>query len=808
MSAPAIRRRLLCRGTVQGVGFRPAVYRLATALELGGWVLNDPQGVTIEVEGPAVAVARFIDELPAALPSLAHLESCVVAEIEPIGEAAFTVQASRAGDRARGSLPADTALCEACRTDMERPGDRRFHYPFTTCSNCGPRFSIVYKLPYDRTRTSMACFPLCPDCAREYTAPRDRRFHAEPLGCPACGPRLWLAGERASPAEGSEALARVRAALAEGSIVALKGLGGFQLACRADREDAVARLRERKQRPCKPLAIMARDLAAARRVVHLTPADEALLVSAPAPILLATRRAAGPIAPSVAPGLADLGVMVPTTPLHIELFRGAGYDYLVMTSGNLSDEPIACGNREALARLRGIADLFLLHDRDVVRRLDDSVARTADRGPFLVRRSRGYVPRPLPLPAATPRALLALGGHLQATACLALGDEAVLSQHVGDLDNDEARRFLREAAEGIGELLQARPEALVVDPHPDYPSTWVGEAWAGEAGIPLLRAQHHLAHAAAVLAEHGAFPRLGERAAALVLDGTGWGPDGTAWGGECLVVEGDLAWRRAGHLAPFPLVGGEQAVREPWRVAVALLAQADGADPDAIGRLVADLPLGQLVTREQVRNVARLSRQGHWPLATGAGRLCEAAGALLGLTAVNRYEGEAAALCEAAALPGASAPCGPVLPIPRGPRDPRQQLPAARLLAAVAAHWRATRSAGACAAAFHATLSRMLVELAVATLPPDVTGVALGGGCFVNRLLREGVAHGLEAAGYTVWLPQAVPPGDGGLAYGQAALAAMSLAREVEPRLEGSEPCALPFPCSSSSGVGTKGPWS
>ena len=784
-TATAVRCRLLCHGTVQGVGFRPAVYRLATSLDLGGWVLNDPQGVTIEIEGPPGAVAQFEERLPRELPSLARLETCTATDVDALGETTFGVRASRKGDRARGSIPPDTALCEACRADMRRSADRRFRFPFTTCSHCGPRFSIVRELPYDRVQTSMACFPLCPDCAREYTNPRDRRFHAEPLCCPACGPHLWLTDPTGrSLAEDGVALDRVRTALAEGWIVALKGLSGFQLACRADREESVARLRERKRRPSKPFAVMARDLAAARRIVALTGEDEALLGSEHAPILLAPVSAQGLVAAGVAPGLSDLGVMLPTTPLHVELFRDAAYDLMIMTSGNTSDEPIACGNHEALEQLRDIGDLFLLHDRDIVRRLDDSVARTAACGAFVVRRSRGYVPRPMPLPETAPRAVLALGGHLQATACLALGDEAVLSQHVGDLDNDAARGFLREAAEGITELLQAHPEALAVDEHPDYPSTWLGEAWARDAQVPLQRVQHHLAHAAAVLAEHRAFPQVGERAAAIVLDGTGWGPDGTAWGGECLLIGGDLIWQRAGHLGAFPLVGGERAVREPWRVAVALLTQAESGDVNAVVKAAADLPMARLISPEQVRTVARLSLSHNWPQATGAGRLCEAVGALLGLTAVNRYEGEAAALCEAAASGVAHGTAGQILPVEFDADDSPGVLPAAHLLAAVAAHWRQTRSQAACAAAFHATFCRLVTGMVAAVVPRDITGVALGGGCLVNRMMREGLARSLEGAGHTVWLPCAVPPGDGGLAYGQAVLAAVSLARDVEPKLE------------------------
>ncbi len=786
MSAPlAIRRRLVCRGTVQGVGFRPAVYRLATTLELSGWVLNDPEGVTIEVEGPPEAVARFVERLPIELPGPAALDACEVSTIPLGGEGGFTVRASREGAEARGSLPPDTALCDACRADLERTGDRRRGFPFTTCSHCGPRFSIVRTLPYDRQRTSMACFPLCPECEREYTDPADRRFHAEPLCCPACGPRLRLLDAAgAERARAADALAQARSLLSAGRILAIKGLGGFQLACRGDWEAPVRELRDRKRRPRKPLAVMARDLESSRRLVELEAAHEAVLTSRHAPILLARRRADAAIAPGVSPGLADLGVMIPTTPLHVELFREADYDVLVMTSGNVSDEPICCGNREALTRLGAIADAFLLHDRDVVRRLDDSVARTEPGGAFLVRRSRGYVPLPLPLPEPVPKPVLALGGHLQTTACLAVGDEAVLSQHVGDLDNDEARAFLEEAARGVAELLQARPAALAVDLHRDYPSTWLGEAWSRADRIPLLRYQHHLAHAAGVLAEHGVFPARGERAAALVLDGTGWGPDGTAWGGECLLLGGDLRWRRAGHLRPFPLVGGEQAVREPWRVAVALLTQVARGDVEAVVRRVAALPLGQLVSDEQVRTVARLSSRGQWPLATGAGRLFEACGALLGLSAVNHYEGEAAALCEAVLAgdaDGASAARpADALTLSAG----GSVVPTDLILDAAARELEAGGNACAAASILHATLAALLADLVSATAGRDVTDVALGGGCLVNRPLRDLLASRLREAGYRVWLPRAVPPGDGGTAYGQAVLAAVSLARGVEPMME------------------------
>ncbi|MFH1177762.1 MAG: carbamoyltransferase HypF, partial [Acidobacteriota bacterium] len=602
------RARLTCRGVVQGVGFRPAVHRLANGLHLAGWVCNGPDGVVIEIEGAPVAVDSFVERLPRTLPPLARLDGLGVEAVEPQGEAEFAIRESVGGPRERAQVPPDTALCAACRADLEDPGNRRFHYPFTTCTDCGPRFSLVHALPYDRERTSMSCFPLCPTCAREYTDPADRRFHAEPVCCPACGPRLWVVGpgsglrapgsgtlgRELAASEGSEALRRVREALERGAIVAVKALGGFQLACRADDESAVARLRERKRRPAKPFAVMARDLLTARQLVRLTAEDERLLGSPQAPVLLAPRTDDAGVAASIAPGLADLGVMLPTTPLHVELFRGAAYGALVMTSGNASDEPICRGNREALERLGGIADLFLLHDRDVVRRVDDSVLRSSPEGPIMLRRARGSVPAALALPLPAGEPVLALGGFLQATACLAAGEHAFLSQHVGDLDSEPARAFLREVVGGLEEFLQTRPRLIIVDAHPDYPSTWLGEQLAAERRGSALGVQHHLAHAAATLAEHGRFPSAGETVAAITLDGTGWGPDGMAWGGEWLLLDGNLAWRRAAHLEPLPLVGGEAAVREPWRVLAAALALA-GED-----ELLARLPLAALVAPERL----------------------------------------------------------------------------------------------------------------------------------------------------------------------------------------------------------------
>ncbi len=773
--AGLIRLRLVCRGVVQGVGFRPTVHRLASGLGLAGSVANGPDGVVIEVEGPADAVERFADGLPHELPPLARIDALERRALDPIGERGFRVLASDRGRRSHALVPPDTALCGDCRREMEDAGDRRYRYPFTTCTNCGPRFSLVRELPYDRERTSMACFPLCPDCRREYEDPGDRRFHAEPVCCPVCGPTVrLLAGDGSAAAEGDDALRRARTALGDGAVVAVKGLGGFQLACRADADAAVSVLRERKRRPTKPFAVMVRDLDAARRIVALDDAAVAALTSPRAPVVLAPAVDGGGPAAGVAPGLGDVGVMLPTTPLHVELFRDAPFDALVMTSGNLSDEPICRGNREAVERLHAVADLFLVHDRDVVRRVDDSVVRTDAAGTFAVRRARGWVPGDLPLPEPCSAPVLALGGFLQVAACLAVGGRAFPSQHVGDLDSEPARAFLEEVVAGLEAFLQAEGEVVVVDDHPDYPSRWLGERLAAERGGRLMSVQHHVAHAAAVLAEHGRFPVIGDRVAAVSLDGTGFGADGTAWGGEWIVLGGDLGWRRAAHLEPVPLVGGEAAVREPWRVAVAALEQA-GA-----GALAAATPMADAVSSDTLAAVARLSAYAVWPRASGAGRLFEAAGALLGLACRNGYEGEAAARLEAAAARSDEAAPWPEVTLGAG-----TVLPGPALLAAAARRAADGEPAARVAADFHATFCALAADLTARAVPAGVTAVALGGGCLVNRLLRAGLAGALAARGFEPLLPVQAPPGDGGLSYGQVVLGTVAAARGTAPRQEG-----------------------
>jgi hydrogenase maturation protein HypF len=758
------------------VGFRPTIHRIASTLGLVGWVINDPQGATLEIEGPAEVIDTFLARLPTELPPLARLDRFEQESLEPVGEECFEVRTTTLGRREGALVPPDAVLCDDCRQEMEDHNDRRFRYPFTTCTNCGPRFSLVHNLPYDRERTSMGCFPLCPDCNREYTDPLDRRFHAEPVACPACGPRLWLADESGEALDSiADPIAVARDELLAGRVVAIKGLGGFQLACRADSSEVVDRLRRRKRRFGKPFAVMVRNLAAAKRTVDLDPASEDLLLSPRAPIILAPRCDQASVAAEVAPGLDDLGVMLPTTPLHVELLRNPDMPPLVMTSGNLSEEPLCRGNREAVKGLAGIADCFLLHDRDIVRRVDDSVVRTSPRGPALVRRARGWVPEPLPLPVSTPSVTVATGGHLQVTACVAQGEQAFLSQHVGDLDSVPAREFLAEVIDGLVDFLQVEPEMIVADAHPDYPSTWLARDLANRFGVDVMPVQHHLAHTAAVLAEHGRFPDPGEHCLGIALDGTGWGPDGTAWGGEWLSVGGDLHWRRLGHLERLPLVGGESAVREPWRVAVASLARQGEEE------LIGSTPMSAQIDDDRLQTMIRLAADPSWTLASGAGRVFEAVGALLGVGEVNRWEGEAAARLEALAS-RADGRVEPWSDLQIENVDGGLVIPSSMLLVEVARRAAEGEAPAAVAAGFHSTFCRLAAELTVMVTAGERGVVALGGGCAVNRILSSNLAESLEARGFEVLLPKNVPPGDGGLSYGQAVIAAVAAARGVKPR--------------------------
>jgi hydrogenase maturation protein HypF len=769
------RRRVRARvdGTVQGVGFRPYVYRLASELGLDGYVLNDSSGVVVEVEAGADAVELFFARLADDAPPLASVERVSAQPIEPTGEQGFVIRESPRGGEPRAAVTPDSATCDDCLRELFDPRDRRFRYPFVNCTNCGPRFTIVRGVPYDRPYTTMSGFRMCPACQAEYDSPADRRFHAQPNACPECGPSLRLVdgggGQGVRPslpvARSRDAPGATVRALDAGAIVAVKGIGGFHLACRADDEAAVATLRARKHREDKPFALMAPSLASAHELVVVTPEDEALLVSRERPIVLMPRRADAAVATAVAPRSPELGVMLPYSPLHHLLLSDVGAP-LVMTSANISDEPIAYRDEDALERLAGIADLFLLHNRPIQTRTDDSVVRTVARGaerhPLLVRRSRGYVPAALRLPVPAVRPILACGAELKNTFCVAKDQHAWVGHHVGDLENWETLRSFQEGIDHFEHLFAVEPAIVAHDLHPEYMST----KYALEReGVELVGVQHHHAHLAACLAEHGEKgPAVG-----AIFDGTGYGEDGTIWGGELLF--GDLAgYERSGFLWPVPMPGGPAAIREPWRMACAWLAAARGGEPH--------MPplLGGQVEPPRWRSVRALGRSGvASPVTSSVGRLFDAVSALCGIRADVNYEGQAAIELEAACDPDERG----AYPLPLLHRR-RLVLDARVTVRAIDADLAAGTPVAVVAARFHNGLGDATAHAcAVIARDRGTRTVVLSGGSFQNRRLVERTGGVLAAAGLRVLTPERLPAGDGGISYGQAAVAA---AREADVR--------------------------
>ncbi len=739
------RVRARVEGTVQGVGFRPYVFRLADELALGGYVLNDERGVLLEVEGEEEAVSGFLARLAAEAPPLARVETVTPEELAPAGEQAFAILASPRGGVPDALVSPDSATCEDCLAELRDPADRRHRYPFVNCTNCGPRFTIVRGVPYDRRLTTMAGFAMCAACQAEYDDPADRRFHAQPNACPACGPAVRLLP---GAAEGDAAMRAAASALRAGRILAIKSLGGYHLACLAADESAVTALRARKHREEKPFAVMAGDLEAARALVELAPAEEALLAGPERPIVLARRRAGATVAHAVAPDSADLGVMLPYTPLQHVLLADVG-ETLVMTSGNVSDEPIAHEDEDALARLAGIADGFLVHDRAIHTRTDDSIVRAVPgRRALMLRRSRGYVPESLGLPLdASP--LLACGAQLKSTFCLARGRRAWVGHHIGDLANYETLRAFEAGVEHFERLFAVTPELVAHDLHPDYLSTTYALA---RDGAQLIGVQHHHAHLAACLAEHG------ERgpAVGLIFDGTGHGLDGTAWGGE-LLVGGLHGFERAGHLWPTRLPGGDRAVREPWRMACSWLAEAE-----LEGRVTG-------VEEDRWDAVARLARSGlASPVTTSMGRLFDAVAALCGLRAETTYEGQAAQALEACA----AAPDGTDYPLPVLSGE-TLVLDARETIRAVMADVARGIGAPAVSARFHAGVAEgAAAAAALAAERYGLRTVVLSGGVFQNRRLLDATAEAVAARGLRVLAPERLPANDGAISYGQAAIAA------------------------------------
>ena len=755
------RRSVRIRGAVQGVGFRPFVWRLAHELALAGWVRNDPSGVAIEVQGQADALDRFLARLAREAPALARIDAIETHELRADGRREFDIVASGAGPATTG-IAADTAVCTDCLEELFDPRDRRYRYAFINCTGCGPRYTISRALPYDRANTSMAPFALCSACGEEYGDPASRRFHAQPNACAECGPALALCDSAGMRLDQGDVVAAALARLERGEIVAVKGLGGFHLACDARNAAAVARLRARKAREEKPFAVMVANTASLCSLAEVGPAERALLEARERPIVLLQKKSACDVLlGGVAPGIARLGAMLPYTPLQYLLFHEAAGRpdgcawldqaqplVLVMTSANAGGEPLIAANAEALARLGAIADAFVLNDRNVVVRCDDSVVLASGGGPAFIRRARGYTPAPIRLAHFGPP-VLALGGQLKNTVCVTRGNEAFLSQHVGDLDNPESCRALEEAVRHLLHTLEVEPALVAHDLHPDFYSSRYAAAFAARSGLPMLAVQHHHAHIAAVSAEH----RLRAPLLGLALDGAGLGGDQGIWGGELLLVE-DGSAKRIAHLRELKLPGGDRAAREPWRMAASALFEMDRASeiesrfPGCGGAILAQM----------------LARELNSPPTSSAGRWFDAAAGLLGVRETCSYEGQAAMLLEGLAeAHGPAAPAYGAYAI-----DADGTLDLLPLLAFLAG--RQDRGYGA--AVFHSTLAAALAAwVRAASKRTGLRDVVLGGGCFMNRVLTAALRARLETAGLQVFEARQAPPNDGGLALGQAAVA-------------------------------------
>ena len=764
-------------GVVQGVGFRPFVYNLALRLGLRGWVLNHSGGVDLEVEGPPEALDAFVAALSAEAPPLAQIEALAARAMPTQDFTGFEIRQSERQEGRYQLISPDVATCPDCLREVLDPADRRYHYPFTNCTNCGPRFTIIADIPYDRSNTTMRVFPLCPECQREYDDPSNRRFHAQPNACPACGPHLWLADAAGRPLAGAvqhadpAVLERARDLLLSGRIVAIKGLGGFLLACDATNAEAVRTLRERKRRPHKPFAIMVATLEEANAYCRVSPAEEALLTSPQAPIVLLERRPGSAVVPGltvvdgVAPNAHTLGVMLPYTPLHHILLRDVGRP-LVMTSGNLTEEPIAMENDEALRRLGPLADAFLLHNRGIYSRYDDSVWQVvglgADGVAQPVRRARGYTPFPIRLPFAV-RPILAAGPDLKNTFCLARDEYAFVSQHIGDMENLETLEYLEATLALYRHLFRLEPEEMACDLHPDYATTRFALDRAGQDKA-VVRVQHHQAHIAACLADNGWAPGDGA-VIGVALDGTGYGHDGAIWGGEWLV--GDYTgFRRAARLEYLPLPGGDAAIRHPWRIAAGYVYSLLG--PDAVPPwLFHSSPGAESAFYRQI------DRQINTPPTSSMGRLFDAVSALLGICHTATYEAQAAIELEQAAT-GARDLISRAAPYPFGLEEAGDGLMVRLepLLAALLEEMQRETPVPEIAHRFHVTVAQMIEQ--VCRQIREQTGiqtVALSGGCFQNRLLLELAVPLLEQAGFRVLLHRQVPCNDGGVSLGQAVMA-------------------------------------
>ncbi len=747
------RLRIHIQGAVQGVGFRPFVYRLANEYHLTGWVINNSQGVLIEAEGEAETLQKFLLRLEKEKPPRAAIYSLEHSLLDPVGYNQFEIRHSdSAGEKSVLVLP-DIATCDECLNEIFDPANRRYRYPFTNCTNCGPRYTIIESLPYDRPNTTMKHFTMCPECQREYEDPTDRRFHAQPNACPVCGPQLeiWDAHGKCI-AEKDEALQLAAQKILQGEIVAVKGLGGFHLMCDATDVAAVHRLRQRKRREEKPFAVMFPNLDILREYCLISPLEERLLRSPECPIVLLKRQSATDIAENVAPGNPYLGAFLPYTPLHHLLLAEIGRP-VVATSGNLSDEPICIDEQEALVRLNGIADWFLVHNRPILRHVDDSIVRIIAGREVVLRRARGYAPLPIMIPQELPPTL-AVGAHLKNTIAISHGRQVFISQHIGDLETEAAYNAFRHVIQSLQTLYEVHPQQIICDAHPDYLST----KYARESTLPVKTVQHHVAHVFSCMAENELTPPV----LGISWDGTGYGPDGTVWGGEFILVNAD-GWGRVGHLRTFSLPGGEKAVKEPRRSALGLLYELAG------DRVFQTYPLpcwSNVSDTEKKLLLQMLAKNINSPRTSSMGRLFDAVAAICGLRSINRFEGQAAMELEFCIPTGESDAVYPfeIKPVKKAGNPDLFVIDWQKMIQHLLADAEARLPVGEISRKFHNTLTEMMIAAAKRTA---IEKVVLSGGCFQNKYLGERAIWRLSEEGFQPYFHQRVPPNDGGIALGQ-----------------------------------------
>jgi hydrogenase maturation protein HypF len=759
-----IRKRIRLTGAVQGVGFRPFIYRLARDLGLNGWVLNDASGVQIEVEGEGPAIRKFIELIPVRKPAMAHIESLEHKALRPVGYTKFEIRMSLGREERTVQVIPDIATCGECLSEMNTKGERRYRYPFTNCTNCGPRYTIIEKLPYDRPSTTMSGFTMCPDCKREYEAPEDRRFHAQPIACPVCGPRVTLTDAKGRKvAERDDALIQSAKKVGEGLILAMKGLGGFLLICDARNLATVKRLRAKKYREEKPFAVMFPTLEEIKEHCEVAPQEQELLLSPQSPIVLVKKRGKGGIAENVAPSNPFLGVMLPYAPLHHLLMDELGFP-VVATSGNKTDDPIAIDNDEALQRLGGVADFFLMHDRPILRRVDDSVVRVVGGQTMMLRRARGYAPKPVPFANPDGIHVLGLGGHLKNTIGFSQGNNIFVSQHVGDLEAYEALQSFNEILASLKDLYEFSPDTVAVDLHPGYISTKVGEdmVQSGSKGAPdLQRVQHHHAHIASCMCDNGVDgPVLG-----VSWDGVGYGTDGVAWGSEFLVSTFN-DFERLAHFLPFRLVGGEQAARRPSRSALGTLYQTFG--DDILSDRLSEVPAISCFDRNELVTLRDCLKTGfNSPLVCGMGRLFDAVSSIIGVRQECSFEGQAAMELEFEAYRGTkgSRALAYEYEIRSGKPAVVDWRPIMRGI--VSDHFaRVKRST--ISLKFHQTLANIIREIADNA---NMNRIVLSGGVFQNALLTSLVGKAFKGSLMKVYMHKSLPPNDGGISVGQVAIA-------------------------------------